>query len=233
MAKRLTRTKTKSAAAGIPYRVPPAHLLPERTSGVLAVLYLMFNEGYGASSGDDLIRVGLCEEAIRIAWALHELMPDEPEVSGLLALMVLQHARRAARVTDDGELVTLEHQDRSLWNASEIARAPPPAATDWEQIAALYSLLEARSPSPVIRLNRAVAVAMGGDLDAGLAIVEQLTTDSRLQSYYLLEATRADLLRRRGDLADAAAAYRQALALAPSQTERRYLSRRLSELAGE
>jgi RNA polymerase sigma-70 factor (ECF subfamily) len=259
MAKRLTRTKTKIAAAGVPYRVPPAHLLPERTSGVLAVLYLMFNEGYGASSGDDLIRVGLCEEAIRITRALHELMPDEPEVGGLLALMLLQHARRAARVGDDGELVTLEHQDRGLWNAAEIAQgaelleaalrrgqagsyqlqaavaachtqAPTAGATDWEQIAALYSLLEARSPSPVIRLNRAVAVAMGGDLDAGLAIVEELTADSRLQSYYLLDATRADLLRRRGDSVGAAAAYKQALALAPSETERRYLTRRLSEL---
>jgi len=262
MAKRLTRAKHKISAARIPYRVPPAHLLPERTSGVLAVLYLMFNEGYGASSGDDLIRVGLCEEAIRVTRALAELMPDEPEVSGLLALMLLQHARRAARVTADGELVTLEHQDRSRWNAQEIhqgtelleaalrrqhagayqlqaavaachAQAATAAETDWEQIAALYGLLEANSPSPVIRLNRAVAIAMGGDLDAGLAIVEQLSTDARLQGYYLLDATRADLLRRRGDTAQAAAAYERALVLAPSETERRYLTRRLAEIRSD
>jgi RNA polymerase sigma-70 factor (ECF subfamily) len=259
MAKRLTRTKTKIAAAHIPYRVPPAHLLPERTAGVLAVLYLMFNEGYGASSGDALIRVGLCEEAIRITRALHELMPGEPEVEGLLALILLQHARRAARVTGEGELVTLEHQDRGLWDADQIAegtelleaalrrgqvgsyqlqaavaachaQAATAAATDWEQIAALYGLLEARSPSPVIRLNRAVAVAMSGNLDAGLAMVDELTSDSRLRGYYLLDATRADLLRRRGDLRQAALAYERALALAPSATERRYLTRRLSEL---
>jgi RNA polymerase sigma-70 factor (ECF subfamily) len=259
MAKRITRAKTKIGAAHIPYRVPPPHLLPERTSGVLAVLYLMFNEGYGASSGDALIRVGLCEEAIRIARALHELMPDEPEAAGLLALMLLQHARRAARVTGDGELVTLEHQDRGLWDAQEIeqgtellqsalrrgqggtyqlqaavaachAQAATAAETDWEQIAALYGLLEARSPSPVIRLNRAVAVAMCGDLDAGLAMVEELRGDPRLRGYYLLDATRADLLRRRGDLAQAVAAYEGALALAPSEPESRYLARRITEL---
>ncbi len=261
MAKRLTRAKNKITAARIPYRVPPAHLLPERTSGVLVVLYLMFNEGYGASSGDDLIRVGLCQEAIRVTRALRELMPDEPEVSGLLALMLLQHARRAARVSADGELVTLEHQDRSRWNAAEIqqgtelleaalrrghagtyqlqaavaachAQAATAADTDWQQIAALYGLLEANSPSPVVRLNRAVAVAMGGDLDGGLAIVEELSADGRLQNYYLLDATRADLLRRRGDTAQATTAYQRALALAPSETERRYLMRRLEELSG-
>jgi len=260
MAKRLTRAKNKISAARIPYRVPPAHLLPERTSGVLVVLYLMFNEGYGASSGDDLIRVGLCQEAIRVTRALRELMPDEPEVSGLLALMLLQHARRAARVSAGGELVTLEHQDRSRWDADEIqqgtelleaalrrghagtyqlqaavaachAQAVTAADTDWQQIAALYGLLEANSPSPVVRLNRAVAIAMGGDLDAGLAIVEELSSDGRLQSYYLLDATRADLLRRRGDTAQATTAYQRALALAPSEPERRYLMRRLAELS--
>jgi len=259
MAKRLTRTKAKIAAAGIPYRVPPAHLLPERTAGVLAVLYLMFNQGYSASSGQQLIRADLCGEAIRLGRALHELMPDEPEVDGLLALMLLQHSRRDARLDAEGELVTLEHQDRGRWDSAQIeegvalleaalrrrqggpyqlqaaiaathARAPSAEQTDWQEIAGLYALLEARSPSPVVRLNRAVAVAMAGDIEAGLAIVEQLAADPRLERYYLLEATRADLLRRQGEANAALTAYERALTLAPSDAERRYLERRLAEV---
>ena len=259
MAKRLTRTKAKIAAAGIPYRVPPAHLLPERTAGVLAVLYLMFNEGHSASSGAELIRAGLCDEAIRLARALHQLMPDEPEAMGALALMLLHHSRRHARVGRDGELITLEEQDRGLWYTVEIeaglqllesalrrrqvgpyqlqaaiaachARAGSAAETDWREIAGLYVLLEGQMPSPVVRLNRAVAVAMAGDIDAALAILDELSGDARLERYYLLEATRADLLRRRGDQAGAAAAYERALPLAPSEVERRYLLSRLQQV---
>ncbi|HTU87256.1 MAG TPA: RNA polymerase sigma factor [Solirubrobacteraceae bacterium] len=260
MAKRLTRTKAKITVAGIPYRVPPAHLLPERTAGVLAVLYLMFNEGYSATSGTELIRAGLCEEAIRLARIMRTLMPDEPEVSGVLALMLLQHSRRDARVARDGALITLEHQDRDRWDRDEIreglglvdaalrrrqvgpyqlqaaiaaCHAGPDSveATDWVEIAGLYALLERQMPSPVVRLNRAVAVAMAGDIDAGLAIIDELTGDARLERYYLLDATRADLLRRRGDRAAAAAAYGRALALAPSEVERRYLEGRLEEVS--
>jgi RNA polymerase sigma-70 factor, ECF subfamily len=259
MAKRLTRTKAKIAAAGIPYRVPPAHLLPERTAGVLAVLYLMFNEGHSASSGTELIRAGLCDEAIRLGRALHQLMPDEPEAMGALALMLLHHSRRNARVGGDGELITLEEQDRGRWDKVEIdeglqllesalrrrqvgpyqlqaaiaachARAGSAAETDWREIAGLYALLEVQMPSPVVRLNRAVAVAMAGDIEAGLAIVDELSGDARLERYYLLEATRADLLRRHGDQAAAAAAYEHALPLAPSEVERRYLLSRLQEV---
>ena len=258
MAKRLTRTKAKIAAAGIPYRVPPAHLLPERTAGVLAVLYLLFNEGHSASSGTELIRASLCDEAIRLGRALQQLMPDEPEAMGALALMLLHHSRRHARVGGDGELITLEEQDRDRWDAAEIqeglalleaalrhrqagpyqlqaaiaachARAATTAHTDWPQIAGLYALLERYMPSPVVRLNRAVAVAMAGDIESGLAIVDELSGDARLARYHLLEATRADLLRRRGDQAAAAAAYQRALPLAPSKAERRYLQRRLRE----
>ncbi|MGH2844204.1 MAG: RNA polymerase sigma factor, partial [Solirubrobacteraceae bacterium] len=262
MAKRLTRTKAKIAAAGIPYRVPPAHLLPERTAGVLAVLYLMFTEGHSATSGERLVRTDLCEEAIRLTRALRELMPDEPEVSGALALMLLQHSRRQTRVGADGELVTIEHQDRSRWDQAQIreglelleaalrrrqagpyqlqaaiaachARAPRAAETDWGQITALYELLEAQTPSPVVHLNRAVAVAMAGAIEAGLAMVDELADDPRLERYHLLEATRADLLRRHGDDAAALAAYERALALTESEVERRYLRTRIEELRDE
>jgi len=260
MAKRLTRAKTKIAAAGIPYRVPPTHLLSERTGGVLAVLYLLFNEGYSASSGENLIRADLCDEAIRLTRAVGQLMPDEPEVVGALALMLLQHSRRHARVDGDGALITLEDQDRSRWEVEEIAeglrllesalrreqagpyqlqaaiaachaRAATVADTDWVEIARLYTLLELHMPSPVVKLNRAVALAMAGDVDDGLAIIDELTADARLERYYLLEATRADLLRRRGDRELAAAAYERALPLAPSEVERQYLTRRLREVS--
>ena len=258
MAKRLTRAKAKIAGAGIPYRVPPGHLLAERTNGVLAVLYLLFNEGYAASSGDGLIRSSLCDEAIRLARALCELTGDEPEAAGLLALMLLQHSRRAARVDALGDLITLEEQDRERWDRAQIeeatrvleaamarwsigpyqvqaaiaalhAQAPDAALTDWTEIAELYSLLEQLMPSPVVRLNQAVAVAMAGDPDGGLEIVNELAGVGELDGYHLLEATRADLLRRAGDLPAAADAYERALELAPTEPERRFLKWRLGE----
>jgi len=260
MARRLSRAKAKIAGAGIPYRVPPAHLLPERTAGVLAVLWLLFNEGYTASGGEELIRAQLCEEAIQLARALVTLMPDEPEGSGLLALMLLQHSRRRARVDANGDLITLEHQDRARWDRAEIdeglavlaaalrrraagpyqlqaaiaachAEAADPDLTDWAQIAALYELLVGTMDTPVVRLNRAVAVAMAGDLDAGLAIVDELDRAGELAGYHLLHATRADLLRRGGDPAGARRAYERALELAPSEPERRFLRGRIAELA--
>jgi RNA polymerase sigma-70 factor (ECF subfamily) len=260
MAKRITRTKTKITAAGIPYRVPPAHLLADRTAAVLAVLYLMFNEGYAASSGPDLIRSGLCDEAIRLTRSLHQLMPDEPEVAGALALMLLHHSRHRARLDDAGELLTMEEQDRSRWDEAAIreglevldsalhrrqvgpyqlqaaiaachAQAESTTETDWEEIAGLYAQLERQMPSPVVTLNRAVAVAFAGNIGAGLAIIEELADDPRLQDYYLLEAARADLLRRRTDYLAATECYERALQLAPSDVERRYLLRRLREVA--
>jgi len=258
MAKRLVRAKAKIAGAGIPYRVPPPELLPERTGGVLAVIYLLFNEGYAASSGEDLIRAGLCDEAIRLARVLRELTPGEPEATALLALMLLQHSRRDARVDSEGDLVALEQQDRGLWHRDEIAEAEgflsaagPLASsgtyrlqaeiarchvqpqTDWARIRDLYAPLAEATDSPVVRLNHAVAVAMAGDIDAGLALVGELAKRGQLDGYHLLAATRADLLRRRGDTADAAVEYERALALAPSEAERRFLRRRLDGLVVE
>jgi RNA polymerase sigma-70 factor (ECF subfamily) len=259
MAKRLTRAKHKIRDAGIPYRVPPAHLLPERTGGVLGVLYLLFNEGYAASAGDDLLRPDLSREAIRLARLLTRLMPDEPEAAGLLALMLLQDARSAARLDNAGELVSLEDQDRSRWEASEIAEgiglletalrrqqagpyqlqaaiaachgeATDAAQTDWQQIALLYGELRKIVPSPVVELNRAVAVAMADGPAAGLALVDNLAGSGKLADYYLLPATRADLLRRLDRKQEAAASYRAALYLAATEPERRYLSRRLAEV---
>ena len=259
MAKRLVRAKAKIAGARIPYRVPPAHLLPERTGGVLAVLYLLFNEGYAASGGPDLIRAQLCHEAIRLARALSRLMPDEPEATGLLALMLLHHARRHARLDAAGDVITLEDQDRSLWDSAEIEeaevlleaalrhrRAGPyqlqaaiaachtaaadAADTDWAQIASLYELLARVVPSPVVALNQAVAIAMARGLDAGLEVVGELEASGRLEGYHLLHATRADLLRRLGRLGEAEVAYRRALELAGSDAERRFLARRLDEV---
>jgi RNA polymerase sigma-70 factor, ECF subfamily len=261
MAKRLTRAKHKIRDAHIPYRVPPAHLLPDRLAGVLGVLYLLFNEGYSASGGAQVRRGDLTAEAIRLARLLVALMPDEPEVAGLLALMLLQDARTAARLDDDGDLVTLEDQDRSRWDAEKIsaglalldgarrrapagpyrlqaaiaachARATLAADTDWTQIAALYSELRVLVPSAVVELNRAVAVAMARGPAAGLALVDELAAGGALTSYYLLPATRADLLRRLDRRPEAAASYREALALAPTEPERRYLERRLTEVGG-
>jgi RNA polymerase sigma-70 factor, ECF subfamily len=259
MAKRLVRAKSKIRNAGIPYRVPPAHLLPERTGGVLAVLYLLFNEGYAATAGPDLVRQALCTEAIRLTRTLATLMPDEPEALGLLALMLLHHARRDGRVDDAGDLVTLEEQDRSRWDASEIeeglgvldaalrhdragyyqlqaaiaachATAENAADTDWSQIAVLYGRLAQVAPSPVVDLNRAVAMAMAEGPAAGLKLVEELAAAGALAGYHLLPATRADLLRRLDRRGEAAAAYREALELATTDAERRYLSRRLGEM---
>jgi RNA polymerase sigma-70 factor (ECF subfamily) len=259
MAKRLVRAKGKIAGARIPYRVPPAHLLPERTGGVLAVLYLLFNEGYAASGGPELIRAQLCDEAIRLGRALTSLMPDEPEAAGLLALMLFHHSRRHARQDATGDLITLEDQDRSLWDGAEIeeararlqaalrhgragpyqlqaaiaachADAPDVADTDWAQIASLYELLAEVMPSPVVALNQAVAIAMARGLDAGLAVIDELEASGELAGYHLLYATRADLLRRLGRSGEAAGAYRQALELAGSDAERRFLRKRLAEV---
>lgn len=261
MAQRLVRAKRKIRNAGIPYRVPPAHLLLERTAAVLAVLYLLFNEGYAATAGADLVRRGLCAEAIRLARTLARLMPDEPEALGLLALMLLHDARRAARVDNAGDLVPLEEQDRTRWDGDAIAEGlelldaafrreqPGPyqvqaaiaarhasageaAATDWAEIAALYGQLARMVPSPVVELNRAVAVAMADGPEAGLSLVEALEASGALPGYHLLPATRADLLRRLDRPAEAAAAYRQALELAATDAERRYLTRRLAETTG-
>jgi RNA polymerase sigma-70 factor, ECF subfamily len=258
MAKRLVRAKQKIQNAGIPYRVPPAHLLPERTPGVLGVLYLLFNEGYSATAGADLVRQNLCAEAIRLARVLGTLMPDEAEAAGLLALMLLHHARRAARVDAGGDLVTLEDQDRGQWDGTEIAEGvsvlaaalrrgqPGPyqvqaaiaachataaAApdTDWAQIAALYEQLARFLPTPVVELNHAVAVGMAQGPAAGLALVAALEASGQLAGYHLLPATRADLLRRLGRPDEAAVAYREALELASTDAERRFLRRRLAE----
>ncbi|MEU4222665.1 RNA polymerase sigma factor [Nonomuraea sp. NPDC026600] len=259
MSRRLVRAKTKIRNAGIPYRVPPAHLLPERTTAVLGVLYLLFNEGYAASEGADLVRRSLCGEAIRLARVLAALMPGEPEIRGLLALMLLHDARRATRVDASGVLVTLEHQDRARWDTGEIAEgaeilerallegrpggyqvqaaiaachatAAKAADTDWAQIVALYDRLALLVPSPVVQLNRAVAVGMAEGPPAGLALVDALTDSGELDGYHLLPATRADLLRRMERDGEAADAYRQALALAANDSERRYLAGRLAEV---
>jgi RNA polymerase sigma-70 factor, ECF subfamily len=262
MAKRLVRAKQKIQHAGIPYRVPPAHLLPERTPGVLGVLYLLFNEGYAATAGTDLVRQNLSAEAIRLARMLVRLMPDEPEAAGLLALMLLHDARRPARLDASGDLVTLEDQDRSLWDAAEIsagvsvleaalrrgrpgpyqvqaaiaachATAPTADRTDWPQIAALYGRLAEFLPTPVVELNHAVAVGMARGPAAGLPLVEALEASGKLAGYHLLPATRADFLRRLGRLPEASAAYAEALELASTDAERRYLSRRLAETSGQ
>jgi len=266
MAKRLVRAKHKIEHTGIPYRVPPAHLLPERTSGVLAVLYPMFNEGYAASTGDELIRVGLCEEAIRLArlldrnFGLDTLMPDEPESGGLLALMLFQHSRRDTRTDPSGDLVTMEEQDRSRWKTDEIdeantildaavrsdaigpyqlqaliaachANALRAGATDWARIAALYERLLEVTANRLIKLNHAVATGMATGPEDGLALVARLEASNQLRDYHLLHPTRADFLRRLGRNSQAADAYRQALRLARTEAERRYLTRRLREVS--
>jgi RNA polymerase sigma-70 factor (ECF subfamily) len=259
MAQRLVRAKRKIRAAGIPYRVPPPSLLPERVTGILAVLYLLFNEGYTASSGPSLVRQDLSAEAIRLTRLLTTLLPGEPEAASLLALMLLQDSRRSARTDPSGAPVPLDEQDRARWDAAEIAeglhilaavpgreqpgpyrlqaelaachaRAARPADTNWAAIVRLYAELAVLTPSPVVELNRAVAVAMADGPAAGLVVVDALAGSGQLAAYHLLPAVRADLLRRLGRPAEAAEAYRAAIGLARTESEQRFLRRRLDEL---
>jgi RNA polymerase sigma-70 factor, ECF subfamily len=260
VAQRLVRAKKKVRLSGIPLAEPAPDALEDRLAAVSAVLYLVFNEGYAATAGDALIRDDLAAEAIRLARVVHVLLPDEPEPAGLLALMLLHHARRAARVGPDGEIVLLEAQDRGRWDRAAIAQAlplvdraltlrrppgpyalqaaiaavhaqaPSADATDWRQIALLYGELGRVLPSPVVTLNRAVAVAMAFGPAAGLRLVDAVAES--LDGYHLLHAARADLLRREGRMEDARVAYARALSLATNVAERRFLAGRLAECGG-
>jgi RNA polymerase sigma-70 factor (ECF subfamily) len=259
LAQRIVRAKSKIRDAGIPFDVPSTEDLTDRIDSVLQVIYLVFNEGYAASSGESLTRPDLSGEAIRLGRLLVELLP-EPEVIGLLALMLLHESRRAARTTSDGELILLDEQDRALWNRGQIeegkalvaralaspqigsytvqaaisavhADAPSAKATDWRQIVALYDLLVRAAPSPIVELNRAVAIAMRDGPSAGLTLIDNILARGDLADYHLAHAARADMFRRLGQPAGAREAYQQALQLARQEPERRFLEQRLAELA--